>query len=296
MKELKGIITVLITPFTKNEEVDYEGLGANIEWLIDEGVHGLLALGSTGEYMSLTEEERYNVAEYVMERAGDRVPVVIGTTHETQKKVIEYSQHARGIGASGVMISPPPYCKPDMNEVYTYFKDINDAVDIPIIVYNNPWTTGVDITEETLMQIFSDCENIQYLKDSTGSVKRARDVQTFGPEGIKNLCGWDDLAYECFVLGFQGWISVASNVLPGKCIELYEKTVIRKDYKGAREVYNELLPVLRYLENSGKLVPGVKAMANMLSLAGGSMRGPVLPLKSDEEEKVRQLLIDLGEL
>ncbi|HPL52671.1 MAG TPA: dihydrodipicolinate synthase family protein, partial [Bacillota bacterium] len=126
MKDLQGIITVLITPFDKNDEVDYKGFESNIEWLISQGVHGLLTLGSTGEYASLTDEERYKVAEFVMKAAKGRVPVVVGTTCETQKRAIAFSKHAESIGAAGVMISPPPYCKPDMEQVYGYYKDIND--------------------------------------------------------------------------------------------------------------------------------------------------------------------------
>jgi len=294
MKDLQGIITVLITPFDKNDEVDYKGFESNIEWLISQGVHGLLTLGSTGEYASLTDEERYKVAEFVMKAAKGRVPVVVGTTCETQKRAIAFSKHAESIGAAGVMISPPPYCKPDMEQVYGYYKDINDAINIPIILYNNPWTTGVDVTEKTLIKIFDELRNVQYLKDSTGSVQRARDVKAYASSEVKLLCGWEDLAYENFVLGAQGWISVSSNVTPKLCIELFEKTYAAKDFSGGREVYDKLLPMLRYLENSGKLVQAVKSMSNMLGLAGGYMRGPRLPLSSDEESELKQILVNMG--
>lgn len=294
MKDLRGIMTVLITPFDKNDEVDYKGLESNIEWLISQGVHSFLPLGSTGEYASLEDEERYKVAECVVKAVKGRVPVVVGTTCETQKRVIAFSKHAESIGASGVMLTPPPYCKPDMEQVYRYYKDVNDAINIPIIVYNNPWTTGVDINEKMLIKLFDELENVQYLKDSTGSVQRARDVKAYASSEVKLLCGWEDLAYENFVLGAQGWICVASNILPKLCIELYEKTAVQKDFVGGREVYDKLLPFLRYLENSGKLVQTVKTAANIMGLAGGYMRGPRLPLSSDEEFELKQILANIG--
>lgn len=293
MKNFNGIMTVLITPFDKNDEVDYKGLESNIEWLLEQGVHSLLTLGSTGEYASLEDEERYKVAECVVKAARGRVPVLVGTTCETQKRAIRFSKHAESIGASGVMLTPPPYCKPDMEQVYRYYKDVNDAINIPIIVYNNPWTTGVDINEKMLIKLFNELENVQYLKDSTGTLQRARDVKEHASSEVKILCGWEDLAYECFLIGAQGWICVASNVLPKLCVELYEKTAVQKDIDGGREVYNKLLPFLRHLENSGKLVQVVKTAANILGLAGGYMRGPRLPLSKDEEEEVRQMLIDM---
>lgn len=296
MKELKGIITVLITPFDKDDRVDYKGLESNVEWLIGQGVHGLLPTGSTGEFASLCDEERLKIAECVLKAADGRVPVAIGTTHERTKKVIEFSKHAESIGAAGVMISPPPYCKPEKEQIYHYYKDVNDAIGIPIMIYNNPWTTGVDISEAELIKLFEDLENVHYLKDSTNTIQRARDVQAYGPEKVKILCGWEDLAYESFVMGAQGWISVAANVVPGLCIDLYEKTVVQKDYAEGLEAYNRLMPVLRYLENCGKLVQATKTMANMLGLAGGYMRKPRLPLSVKEELEVKELLIGMGVL
>jgi 4-hydroxy-tetrahydrodipicolinate synthase len=296
MKDLKGIIAVLITPFDKDDRVDYKGLESNVEWLISQGVHGLLPTGSTGEFASLSMDERKKIAECVIKAADGRVPVAIGTTHETQKNVIELSQHAEKLGAAGVMVSPPPYCKPDGEQIYHYYKDINDAISIPIMIYNNPWTTGVDISEAELIKLFEDLENVHYLKDSTNTVQRARDVQAYGPDKVKVLCGWEDLAYESFVMGAQGWISVAANVVPKLCVDLYEETVVKKDYAKGREAYDRLMPVLRYLENCGKLVQGTKTMANMLGLAGGFMRRPRLPLSANEELEVKELLIGMGVL
>ena len=186
MKELKGIVAVLITPFDKNGEVDYKGLEKNVEWLIEQGVHSVLANGGTGEYQSLTKDERYKIAECVAKVVDGRIPFAIGTTHETQRKTIEYTKHAKSIGADAVMISQPPYFNPNEEQIYHYFKDINDAVDIPIILYNNPWTTGVDVPEALLIKMFEDFENLVYLKIQL-VVCKSKDVQAYGPEGTKIL-------------------------------------------------------------------------------------------------------------
>lgn len=289
IKELKGTFVVMVTPFDENQNINFKAMEENIEWYIEKGAHGLIPLGSTGEMASLTEKERYEIAEFVVKVVNNRLPICIGTTAETTTKTIEYTKHAEKIGADAVLILPPYYFNPLQEEIIYHYETISDAVNIPIMIYNNPGASGVDIQLETVLKL-AEKENIKYIKESTGDIKRLREIERLSHGNIITFCGSEELVFESFFLGAQGWVSVISNALPELSSAIYEESVINKNYKRAQEIYNVMLPLCIELEESGKLVQIVKYCMDRRGVNGGNFRSPRLPLSKEYCKKIDRLL------
>lgn len=290
MAKIKGIYAVMVTPFNESGEVDYKGLRANSEWLIGQGIDGLLPLGSTGEFAALEDDDKRKIAETVIDAARGRVPVVVGATAETTEKAIEYTRKAKDIGAAGVMILPSYYCKPNQEEMYVHFTRIADAVDIPIIVYNNPWSSGVDVQAETFARMVEHNANLGYIKECTADIKRLRDIRILCGDKATLFCGWEELAFESFVMGAKGWVSVCANIVPSHAMKLYHLVAEKKDLNAGWELYKTMLPLLKHLENSGKLQQTLKYSLDKMGLAGGYTKSPRLPLTDEDKAKIDGML------
>src|SRR6056297_1641796 len=167
----RGSYTVMVTPFNDSSELDESALRRMVDWQIERGTHGLIPLGSTGEFLSLTHAERSRVAEIVVEQAAGRVPVLVGSAAEWTDEAVKLSRAAEAAGADGLMIIPPYYSSPSEDEVYTHFARIGSAVSIPIMVYNNPFTSNVDLSPELLARL-STIDAVRYVKESSGDVGR----------------------------------------------------------------------------------------------------------------------------
>jgi len=296
MNQLKGVFTVLVTPFTWNDELDKGGLTTNIDWYIKEGIHGLVCSGGTGEFTALSEEERKRLIDIVIEQVNRRVPVLVGTCGCTTKDTIKWTQYARDAGADAAIIVHPYYHLPDDDELYEHYKRITQAVDIPIMIYNNPFTTGVDASPELLARLAKDFDKISYVKESSGSVKRVQDIIRLAGNEMAVFCGDDLLPFESFLLGAKGWISASANIIPKKCSKLFE-LVEKGDIAGARDLWYKILPLMNAVEGWGKLVQTVKKGLDLLGHVGGpSLRGPKLDLTKKQEEELRKVLSGLGEI
>ncbi|MGM0602421.1 MAG: 4-hydroxy-tetrahydrodipicolinate synthase [Bacillota bacterium] len=289
MKKLDGTFAVLATPFTENGDINFEGLAKNIEWNIENGIHGVLPLGSTGEFTTMSEEEKKKVAEFVVDKVDGRIPVCIGTSSDSTAGAIENTKHAEKIGADGVLVLPPYYFNPLQEEIIEHFKLINEAVNIPVMVYNNPGVSGVDIQLETVLTIAEE-DNIKYIKESTGDITRLREIERNQEDKITTFCGCDELALESFFFGARGWVSVVSNAFPKLSSELFEAAANEKDYEKAKEIYNKLLPFCIELESSGKLVQVVKYIMDQRGACGGYSRSPKLPLTEAHKAKIDKML------
>lgn len=289
IKELKGTFVVMVTPFDENQNINFKAMEENIEWYIEKGAHGLIPLGSTGEMASLTEKERYKIAEFVVKIVNNRLPVCISTTAETTAKTLEYTQHAEKLGADAVLILPPYYFNPLQEEIIYHYETISDAVSIPIMIYNNPGASGVDIQLETVLKL-AEKKNIKYIKESTGDIIRLREIERLSHGNIITFCGSEELVFESFFLGAQGWVSVIGNALPELSSAIYDESVINKNYKRAQEIYNVILPLCIELEESGKLVQVVKYCMDRRGANGGNFRSPRLPLSKEYCKKIDRLL------
>jgi len=296
MKEFKGTFVVTVTPFTQDDTLDEEGLRSNIDWYIKEGIHGLDCTGSTGEFIALTEQERKRIVEITIEQVNNRVPVLVGTCGCTTKDTIKWSKYARDAGADGIMIVHPYYHRPDDDELYEHYKKIAQAVDIPIMLYNNPFTTGVDASPELIARLAKEFDNISYVKESSGSIQRVQDIIRLAGDDMTVFCGDDTLAFESFVLGARGWIAASANLIPKKCAQLFEFAA-KGNIMEARNLWFNILPLTNAVEGWGKFVQTNKKGLDLLGKAGGpSLRGPKLDLTKEQETELRKMLSDLGEL
>ncbi len=289
MEKIEGVFAVLPTPFTKDENINYEGLKKNIEWNIENGIHGILGLGSTGEFTTMSEEEKRKVAEFIVNSVDGRVPVFLGTNSDSTTIAIKNAKHAEKIGADGVLIIPPYYFNPLQEEIIEHFRLINNEINIPIMIYNNPGVSGVDIQLKTVLTLAEE-DNIKYIKESTGDITRLREIARNQEDKISAFCGCDELALESFFLEAGGWISVVSNAFPKLSSDLFEAVVNDDDYKKAKEIYNKLLPFCIELESSGKLVQVIKYIMDKRGMYGGYSRSPKLPLTEEHKKRINLML------
>jgi 4-hydroxy-tetrahydrodipicolinate synthase len=277
----------MITPFTEDgSTVNQSTLRELVDWQIAQGIHGLIPLGSTGEFLSLSNDEKTLVAETVIQQAAGRVPVLIGTGAEDTREVVRLSREAESRGADGVMIIPPFYSTPTWDECYVHYKTVADAIALPIMVYNNPATANLDITPPLVARL-AGIDNVSYIKESTLEVTRVRDIIRLCGERMTVFGGI--LGFESFVEGSQGWVAVGSNAMPQAFADIYNLTVTRGDIAGARELYLSVLPLIELVAGH-RYVSGSKALLNLMGCAAGPPRPPRLPLPENERARARELV------
>ena len=287
MTQFAGTYTVIITPFSADgNSVNTSALRELVEWQIQQGIHGLIPLGSTGEFLSLSNDEKTHVAEIVIQQAAGRVPVLIGTGAEDTREVIRLSREAESLGADGVMIIPPFYSTPTEDECFIHYQSIASAISIPIMVYNNPATANLDITPALVARL-AEIDNVSYIKESTLEITRVRDIIRLCGDKMAVFGGI--LGFESFVEGAQGWVAVGSNAMPKAFAELYALSVQKGDIPAARELYLNLLPVIEFVAGH-RYVAGSKALLNEMGLAVGMPRPPRLPLPAAEYEQAKTLV------
>ncbi len=290
MKQFYGTATVLITPFSPcGREVDLMALKALVDWQIAEGIHGLIPLGSTGEFLSLTDDEHTQVAETVINQSNGRVPILIGTAAENTWDVVRRSREAEQLGADGVMIIPPFYSTPTEDELFQHFKTIAEAVSIPIMIYNNPATSNVDMLPATVARL-AEIDNVSYIKESTMDVTRVRDIVRLCEDKITVFGGI--MGYESYLNGAQGWVAVGSNVMPGAFAEMYTLCVERADVAAAQALYRRILPVVE-LVGGHRYVSATKTALTTMGLNVGPPRPPRLPSPPAEREWAQQVVREL---
>jgi len=290
-QKFRGVYPPIITPFGSNEEVNEEGLREHIDWLIEEGVDGIIPTGSTGRYPSLSDEERKKVVEVTIDQVNNRVPVVVGTGADSTKLAVRWTKHAKDAGADGVMIAAPYYCLPDEEGIYKHYRTIAEAVDIPIMIYNNPFSTGIDIPPQLIARL-AEIDNILYVKEASADPRRVHEIIRLAGDKITVFCGWDDTAFEAFVLGAEGWVSGCANFIPKMAKQLFELTVEKKDISRARDLYYKMLPLLAFTEEKGGMQVE-KAALEILGKPRGIPRMPLLPLSEEDKKKLKKMMIDL---
>ena len=276
-----GVYVAMVTPMTNAGEIDCDALSRLTESLVAAGVHGLIPLGSTGEYYALNAQERRAVVQTVVEAAAGRVPVVAGANAGSTREVVEYSRQAEQFGAAGLLLAAPYYSLPREDEIFEHFRVVNDAVGIPIMLYNYPGRVGVDLTPEFIERLTA-LKNVRYVKESTGDVTRVSEIIRRCGNRIAVFCGCDTEALEQFLLGAVGWVTGAANFLPRPTVELFEKAVLGQDYAAAKELFYRLLPLMNILEGAGKYTQFVKACCALNNRPVGPPRPPLLPATQDD--------------
>lgn len=295
LKKLEGTFCVMVTPFSKNEDIDTGGLKSNIDFYIGNGVHGLVVGGSTGEFAALSPNEHEKIIKAAVEQVNGRVPLLAGTAYCSTRNTIAMSKYAEDSGVDGLLIVPPFYSKPKDNEIFEHYSAIGNAVNIPIMLYNNPFTSKVDMRPE-LIEKLSHITNVTHVKESSSDISRIWKIRELTKEKLTVFCGADNLALESFVMGAKGWICVAANILPRECAELYELAVLKRDYEQAGKLYSKLLSLSNLLEDTGMFSAISKAGLDLLGHTGGRPRMPMQPPGPKELDELKAILKSFGKL
>ena len=290
MTQFKGSITALVTPF-KDGAVDEKALRAHINWQIENGTHGLVPVGTTGESPTLSHEEHNRVVEICVEEAKGRVPVIAGAGSNSTAEAVGFSKHAEKVGADAVLIVTPYYNKPTQEGLYHHFKAVNDAIGIPIIIYNIPPRSVIDMSVATMARLY-ELKNIAGVKDATANLARvSQQRQAMGADFIQ-LSGEDMTALAYNAAGGHGCISVVSNVAPRLCAEMQELS-LSGDYAGALKVQDRLVP----LHDAVFAEPGLAGAKCGLALLGRGneeIRLPLMPVTAPTREAIRSAMVHAG--
>jgi 4-hydroxy-tetrahydrodipicolinate synthase len=290
MPPFQGSITALITPF-KDGTIDAKAFQLLVEWQIDQGTHGLVPVGTTGESPTLSHDEHKRVVELCIEAASGRVPVIAGAGSNCTSEAIELTRHAKEAGADGVLVVTPYYNKPTQEGLYLHFKAVNDCADIPILIYNIPGRSVVDMSVETMARLFK-LANIVGVKDATANMARASQQRAALGADFVQLSGEDATALGFMAHGGQGCISVTANVAPALCSE-FQLACLGGNFKRALELQDRLMPLhdALFVESN----PGpVKYAAEKLGLCSSETRLPLAPMTQASKAKVDAALAQVG--
>jgi dihydrodipicolinate synthase/N-acetylneuraminate lyase len=288
----EGIIPAVTTPFDATDQIDVAALKANVEAMVAAGVHGFVTTGTMGEAGSLSSEERRTVVKAVVEAAGGRVPVTVGVSSGSALTSLAYALDAKILGASAIMSLPPLGYRADDDEVVAFFTELASGAGLPVMVYNNPEASGVDLPPELIVRLYEEVDGIAAVKECSGDVRRIPAILNATSE-LEVLVGGDDWALEGFAAGATGWVTGVGVVAPAEVVELYER-VNAGDLVKARTLYRRLLPIARF-DMTPKLVQYFKAAQDAVGLNGGPTRPPRLPLSPAEREALDAALAVLRE-
>ena len=290
MPPFQGSITALITPF-KQGKIDGEALQKFVEWQIDQGTHGLVPCGTTGESPTLTHDEHKAVIELCIEAASGRVPVIAGTGSNSTAEAVELTRHAKIAGADGVLVVTPYYNKPTQEGLYLHYKAINDCTDVPILIYNIPGRSIVDMSVETMVRLFK-LKNIVGVKDATANMARVSQQRAALGTDFVQLSGEDATALGFMAHGGHGCISVTANIAPALCSE-FQLACLAGNFRLALQLQDRLMPLhdALFVESN----PGpVKYAASKLGLCSEDTRLPLAPLTAASRKKVDDALATVG--
>jgi 4-hydroxy-tetrahydrodipicolinate synthase len=286
---IHGIIAYPITPFGRDGGVDTATLTTLLEKLIGAGVHAIAPLGSTGEAAYLTEDEFDSVVDTTVNTVGHRVPVIVGASDLTTANTVRRARYAQHTGVDAVMILPVSYWKLSTREIAQHYGTVAAALDIPIMAYNNPATSGIDMSPELLVQMFTEIDNLTMVKESTGDLDRMLRIKELTGNTLPFYNGSNPLILDALTAGASGWCTAAPNLRPQPCLDLYAATQAG-DYAAAKVIYEDLSPLLRFIV-AGGLPTTVKAGLNLLGTHVGDPRPPLLPLDEAGLDEMRSLLI-----
>jgi dihydrodipicolinate synthase/N-acetylneuraminate lyase len=276
---LHGVHPAIVTIFDERLAIDHDAVAAEVERLIDGGVHGVIACGTMGEANSLSNDERRDLVSTAVRAAAGRVPVCAGMSAPTAELACGYARDAAAAGASSLMTLPPLLYGADRRELTEFLRAVTSAADLPVMLYNNPEATGVDLAPALLAEIVAEIPAIEAIKETSGDARRIADLLARCPD-TDILVGGDDWALEGAAAGAVGWVSGVAVVLPGECVRLWE-LASAGELPEARALYQQLLP-LAHLDMTPKLVQYFKGALDAFGLAGGACRPPRLSLGEPE--------------
>ncbi len=285
--KFSGSYTALVTPF-RNGEVDEAAFRKLVDWQISEGTHGLVPVGTTGESPTLSHDEHKRVVEACINEAKGRVPVIAGAGSNNTIEAVDFARHAEKAGADAVLVVTPYYNKPGQEGLYQHFKAINDAIGIPIFIYNIPPRSVIDMSVDTMKRLY-ELKNIAGVKDATANLARvSMQREAMGPDFIQ-LSGEDATALGFMAHGGHGCISVSSNVAPRLCAE-FQTACLNGDYATALKIQDRLMPLhtALFIETNPS---GPKFALSQLGMIAEDVRLPMVPLTAPTRAKIHQAMV-----
>lgn len=282
-----GVFPALTTKFKANDEIDFPLFEKNLRAQVAAGVHGIILGGTLGEASVLSNEEKFELVRFTVDKVAGQVPVVMNIAEGSTREAVKLAQHAAAQGANGLMMLPPMRYKSDHRETVAYYKAVAEATALPIMVYNNPVDYKVEVTLEMFAEL-AQCPTIQAVKESTRDVSNVtRMINRFG-DRFKILCGVDTLAMEELMLGAHGWVAGLVCAFPRETVAVYELTQAGK-IQDALKIYRWFLPLLE-LDIHPKLVQYIKLAEQETGLGSEHVRAPRLPLVGEERERVLKII------
>ncbi len=283
-----GCMVALVTPF-KGNKVDWESLEGLVEFHIENGIHGIVPCGTTGESATLTHQEHNEVVEAVVKYVKKRVTVVAGTGSNSTQEAIDFTRSAEKAGADGALMISPYYNRPTQEGIYQHYKKVASEVHIPLIIYNIPSRTGSKIEPETLARL-AEVKNIAGVKEATGSIDQAIEVLRLCGGGLEVYSGEDSLTFSLMALGGKGVISTVANVAPREMSQL-TRACFEGDWEKGRSIQFQLIPLIRSLFIETNPIP-VKTALSLMGKCRGDLRLPMTPMAEPNVKKLKKAMSD----
>ena len=298
----RGVYSPTITAFRSDESLNLPGTRAFVQFLLASGVDGLVPLGSSGEPLALTMTERKAVLDAIVDEAGGQVPIIAGIVEYSTKAAIEFGLHARSLGCNGLMVMPPYGFRPPRRDVFDHFRDIRAAVGLPVMLYNVPGTSGIDLVPEEVQQLAEEGV-IEAVKWSTAEVSRIRDTRLLCGPSFTVFVGNDLIAFEGLAVGADGWISCLPMIVPQCAVKLFRLLVTDANLSAAREFFYRLAPLIRLVfrassspNNDPHWLAVTRESALLRGIPVGESRKPLSRVSKEHSEQLKKILVGLGEL
>ena len=286
--QIEGIYVPIVTPFRDDLSIDYDAYGDVIDFQIDNGSHGIIVGGSTGEFFALSQEERIEQFQYAVKRIDGRVPMIAGVNDLLTDRCYDLTAAAREAGADALLVAAPPYILPSQKELVAHCLKIDRIADLPIILYNYPGRTGICMEAEFLERV-AQSSNFVAIKESSGDIDRIHLLAREFPQ-LQLSAGAEDQVLEFFAWGARSWVSVVANFFPREAVAFYETCVLNDDFVTGRKIMSAFLPLMYCLEKGGKFLQSVKYACELMGRPGGPVRPPLQPMKKELRREVFQII------
>lgn len=292
MKKFKGTGVAIVTPFKNDSSIDFAAFGRVINHVIDGGINYIVAMGTTGESVTLTKDEKKALISYVIEAIDNRVPLVVGIGGNNTQEVINSLKYANLKGVDGILSVAPYYNKPSQIGLFQHFKAIATCCSLPVILYNVPGRTCSNISSDTCLELAHECENIVAVKEASGDISQIMRIIKGKPENFNVIAGDDMMTIPVIAAGGSGVISVLANAFPSQCSELVGHT-LKNNFKAAREIQFLFLEMIELLFIEGN-PSGVKAMLNIMNICENNLRLPLVPVSSTIYKRIQKAVGDIN--
>jgi 4-hydroxy-tetrahydrodipicolinate synthase len=292
MKRIKGTGVAIVTPFKNDSSIDFTAFGRVIDHVINGGVNYIVAMGTTGESVTLTKDEKQAIISYVVESVENRVPLVVGIGGNNTQEVINCIRHSDLTGVDGILSVAPYYNKPSQRGLFQHFKAIATCSPVPVIIYNVPGRTCSNISSETCLQLANECENIIGIKEASGDISQIMRIIKGKPENFSVISGDDILTIPIIAAGGSGVISVLANVYPAQCSELVNHS-LKNNFKSAREIQFRFMEIIELLFIDGN-PSGAKAMLNIMNICQNTLRLPLVPVSRTNYSRIQKAMEEIN--